>query len=199
MDEPLEMTEGLKGFLRMEVVTTVMERARSLELAKIGLNIPQARVLYCVKTAKEPLTPGSLARMMQRQPHTISALVHRMEDRGLVTTRHDIKRNDRVMISLTKKGEEALKRCLATTKVPDAVFSCLSKKEAGMLHAITKKLHNKSVQMLRQMQPDPYSGPLYPLTGLVLPGLLSSVRYALLQDLDQIQIAQGLVWADGIV
>jgi DNA-binding MarR family transcriptional regulator len=195
----MEMTEGLKGFLRMEVVTAVMERARNLELAKIGLNIPQARVLYCVKTAKEPLTPGSLARMVQRQPNTISALVHRMEARGLITTRQDIERKDCVMISLTKKGEEALKRCWATTTVLDAVFSCLSKKEADMLYAITKKLHNKSVQLLRQIQPDPYSGPLYPLTGLVLPGLLSLVWYALLQYLDQIQIAQGLVWADGIV
>jgi DNA-binding MarR family transcriptional regulator len=198
MDEPLELTKGTKGFLMMEAVTADIERARNLELAKIGLNIPQALVLYCVKTAKEPLTPGKLALMMHRQPHTISALVHRMEARGLVRTRRDLKRKDMVRISLTKKGEEALKKWATTTTVPDAVLSCLSKKEADTLYAITKKLHNKSLQLLRQMQPDPYSGPLHPLLGLVLP-CLSLVWYALLQDPDQIQIAQGLVWADGIV
>jgi DNA-binding MarR family transcriptional regulator len=160
MSEPIELTENQKAWMRMETLMAVMERARNLELAKSGLNIPQASVLYCLKIAKEPLTPMKLARMMHKQPHTVSALVHRMETQGLLTTRRDMKRKNWLRVSLTKKGEEALKRWAGANTVPDAL-SCLSKKESEALFTITKKLHNRSLELLRQMQPDPYAEPLF--------------------------------------
>ena len=94
MSESIELTENQKAWMRMQTVMAVMERARNLELAKIGLNIPQAEVLYCLKVAKEPLTPMKLARMMHKQPHTVSALVHRMETQGFLTTKRDLKRKN---------------------------------------------------------------------------------------------------------
>ena len=160
MSESIELTENQKSFLRMQTAMAVMERARNLELAKIGLNIPQAEVLYCLKIAKEPLTPMKLARMMHKQPHTVSALVHRMETQGLLTTKRDLKRKNWLRVSLTKNGEEALKRWSTATIVPDAI-SCLSKKESDALYTITQKLHNRSLELLRQMQPDPYAEPLF--------------------------------------
>jgi hypothetical protein len=51
MSESIELTENQKAWLRLETLMSVMERARNLELAKSGLNIPQASVLYCLKTA----------------------------------------------------------------------------------------------------------------------------------------------------
>ncbi len=160
MGESIELTENQKAWLRMETLMAVMERARNLELAKSGLNIPQASVLYCLKMSKEPLTPMKLARMMHKQPHTVSALVHRMETQGLLTTKRDMKRKNWLRVSLTKKGEEALKRWASANTVPDAL-SCLSKKESEALYTITKKLHNRSLELLRQMQPDPYAEPLF--------------------------------------
>jgi DNA-binding MarR family transcriptional regulator len=160
MAEVMELSDNQKAWLRFETIMAVMERARNLELAKCGLNIPQASILYCLKTATQPLTPMRLARMMHKQPHTVSALVHRMETQGLVSTKKDMKRKNWLRVSLTKKGEEALKRWSTATVVPDAL-NCLSKKETEMLYAITKKLHNKGLELLRQMQPDPYAEPLF--------------------------------------
>jgi DNA-binding MarR family transcriptional regulator len=160
MSDSIELTENQKAWMRIETLMAVMERARNLELAKSGLNIPQASVLYCLKISKEPLTPMKLARMMHKQPHTVSALVHRMETQGLLTTKRDMKRKNWLRVSLTKKGEEALKRWASANTVPDAL-SCLSKKESEALYTITKKLHNRSLELLRQMQPDPYAEPLF--------------------------------------
>ena len=160
MGETIELTDNQKAWLRIETFTAVMERARNLELAKIGLNIPQAGVLYCTKVSKEPVTPMRLARMMHKQPHTVSALVHRMERRGLVATKKDMKRKNWVRVSLTKKGEEALKQWANATEVVD-IMSCLSRSESEALHKITGKLHKKSIEMLRKMQPDPYAEPLF--------------------------------------
>jgi DNA-binding MarR family transcriptional regulator len=160
MSESIELTDNQKAWLRLETLMSVMERARNLELAKSGLNIPQASVLYCLKISKEPLTPMKLARMMHKQPHTVSALVHRMETQGLLTTKRDMRRKNWLRVSLTKKGEEALKRWAAASEVPDAM-GCLSKRESEALYAITQKLHKKALEILRKMQPDPYAEPLF--------------------------------------
>jgi DNA-binding MarR family transcriptional regulator len=158
--ESIRLNENQKAWLRLETFVAVMERARNLELAQIGLNIPQAGVLYCLKISKEPMTPMRLARMMHKQPHTVSALVHRMEAQGLVSTKKDMKRKNWLRVSLTKKGEEAVKRWAASSEVPDAM-SCLSKSESEALYKITQKLHQKSLEILRKMQPDPYAEPLF--------------------------------------
>jgi len=160
MSKSVELTENQKAWMRFETIMAVMERARNLELSKSGLNIPQASVLYCLKTSKEPLTPMRLSRMMHKQPHTVSALVHRMEAQGLVSTKKDMKRKNWLRVSLTKKGEEAVERWANSTVVPDAL-NCLSKKETEMLYSITQKLHNRGIELLRQMQPDPYAEPLF--------------------------------------
>jgi len=154
------LSANQKAWLRLETFTAVMERARNLELARIGLNIPQASVLYCLKVSKEPMTPMKLARMMHKQPHTVSALVHRMEAQGLVSTRKDMKRKNWLRVSLTKKGDEAVKRWANATEVTE-VMSCLSKRESEALYTISQKLHKKSLEKLRQMQPDPYAEPLF--------------------------------------
>lgn len=160
MTESVKITENHTAWLRLETMMAVMERARNLELARIGTNIPQASVLFCLKSSKEPMTPMRLARMMHKQPHTVSALVHRMEAQGLVSTKKDMKRKNWLRVSLTRQGEEVLKQWAKSTLVPDAL-NCLSKKESETLYAITKKLHNRGVELLRQMQPDPYGEPLF--------------------------------------
>lgn len=160
MSESIKLTENQRAYLRMQTVTAVLDRARDLELAKIGLNIPQASVLYCLKASKEPMTPMKLARMMHKQPHTVSALVHRMEGSGLISTKKDLKMKNWLRVSLTKKGEEAVKRWLTATEVPDAL-SCLSREEMEGLYAVTQKLHTKGLELLRKMQPNPYSEPLF--------------------------------------
>ena len=160
MAKAVELTENQKSWMRVQTMNAVLERARNLELAKVGLNMPQTEVLYCLKVSEEPMTPMKLARMMHKQPHTVSALVHRMETQGLVSTKKDMKRKNWVRVSLTKKGEEALKLWATATEVPDA-FSCLSKKDKEALYSITQQLHNKGLELLRKLQPDPYGEPLF--------------------------------------
>jgi len=160
MGESIELNEMQKAYMRMATVMAVIDRARDLELARIGLNVPKASVLYCLRISKEPVTPMKLSRMMHKQPHTVSALVHRMEAQELVSTKKDLKRKNWVRVSLTKKGEKAVKIWANTHEVPDTVFS-LSKKETDALYSITDKLHNRSLEMLRKFQPDPYREPLF--------------------------------------
>ena len=157
--EYAELTDNQRLYMELGMLWGLMERARNLELAEVGLNMPQASVLHILKFAKEPVTPMSLSRILQKQPHTVSALVHRMETQGLVSTKKDLKRKNWVRVSLTKKGREALKLWATKTMVPD-VMSCLSKKEADMLLVIIERLKKRYREVLRGVKTAPSSDAL---------------------------------------
>jgi DNA-binding MarR family transcriptional regulator len=160
MRDHIELNEHERAWENLAVTYMTLERARELELGKVGLTIPQAGVLYFLKTSKEPLTPMKLSRRMNRQPHTISALLTRMEAQGLVKTTKDLARKNWVRVSLTRKGDEAFKRQMNEKTARNAT-SCLSKKEIDALNTICKRLRAKGAELIRQMQPGPYSDSLF--------------------------------------
>ena len=160
MTDSIELTEHERAWENLAVTYMTLQRARELELLRVGLTIPQAGVLYFLKTSKEPLTPMKLSRRMNRQPHTVSALLTRMEAQGLVKTTNDLARKNWVRVSLTKKGEQAFKRQMSE-KTARTATSCLSKEETDALNSICKKLRAKGAELIRQIQPGPYSEPLF--------------------------------------
>ena len=153
--EVVRLNENETAWMRLFRTYKVLERAREVELAKAGLSLAQAGVLYFLKDAKEPLTPSKLARLMYKEPHTMSGLISRMEAQGLVKKTKNLGRKNLVRVSLTKKGEEACKRQLGRTAVIN-ITSCLSKKDLATLNALSDKLRAKGVELLRDMQPYPY-------------------------------------------
>jgi DNA-binding MarR family transcriptional regulator len=160
MTDSLPLSDHERAWENLAVTFMTLQRARELELARIGLTIPQAGVLYFLETSEEPLTPMKLSRRMNRQPHTVSALLTRMEAQGLVKTAKDLDRKNWVRVSLTKKGEEAFERQMGERAARNAT-SCLSQKEIDALNAICKKLRAKGAELIRQMQPGPYNDPLF--------------------------------------
>ena len=159
MTDSTVLSEHERAWENLAITFMTLQRARELELAKVGLTTPQAGVLYFLKTSKEPLTPMKLSRRMNRQPHTVSALLTRMEAQGLVKTTKDLDRKNWVRVSLTKKGDEAFKRQMGEKTARNAT-SCLSKKEIDALNAICSKLRASGAELISRMQPGPYSDPL---------------------------------------
>ncbi|MCX5992286.1 MAG: MarR family transcriptional regulator [Chloroflexi bacterium] len=150
-----KMNENEKTWVRLFRTHTVLERAREMELSRVGITLPQAAVLYFLGTASETLTPTKLARLTYKEPHTISALLNRMEEQGLIKKTNDLKRKNLVRVSLAKKGEELFKRLLSERVVIN-ITSCLSKKELDTLNELTAKLFERTIELLREMQPNPY-------------------------------------------
>jgi len=156
MPESRHFNEDEKTFMNLARANMTLQRAIDLELSRVGLTIPQAGVLYFLQITKEPLTPMKLSRLLHRQPHTVSALVTRMEAQGLVKATKDLERKNWVRLSLTKKGQEAYKRQLGE-RIAFNATACLSKKERETLNEICKKLTARGAEIIRQMQPGPYS------------------------------------------
>jgi len=160
MPESRHLNEDEKTFIKLARANMMLQRAIDLEISRVGLTIPQAGVLYFLHITKEPLTPMKLSRLLHRQPHTVSALVTRMEAQGLVKATKDLERKNWVRLSLTKKGQEAFKRQLGE-RIAFNATSCLSKKERDTLNEICKKLTARGAEIIRQMQPRPSGDSLF--------------------------------------
>lgn len=155
MKEILELSRNEKMWVRLFATATVVQRARELELAKLGITPIQAGVLMILKTATKPVTPTQLARTLYREPHSMSALLQRMEKQGLIERTKDLAQKNLVRISITKKGEETFRRQWGA-KVTTNITSCLSEKEVSTLETCLDKLRVKAVEIVRVMQPTPY-------------------------------------------
>lgn len=155
MDESSEFNQHEVTWAHLSVTSSILRKALEMELGQVGLTVPQSLVLNILKSSPEPLTPTKLARLMFREPHSVSALLTRMEKQGLVKRTPDLERKNWVRVSLTKKGEEAYKRQLTQRKVRN-ITRCLSGEELDILNEIIRKVRAEAVEMVREMQPSPY-------------------------------------------
>jgi MarR family transcriptional regulator, organic hydroperoxide resistance regulator len=91
-------------------------RARELELQRYGLTPEQAIILHIIHNSKEKLTPAEVARLIFRRPHTVSAMLDRMEEKSLINKATDPNRKNMIRIEITEKGDEAYR--LTTKRGP---------------------------------------------------------------------------------
>jgi MarR family transcriptional regulator, organic hydroperoxide resistance regulator len=134
----------------LSLTSSVLRKAWEMELAALGLTVPQVIVLELLASSKEPVNPGKLAQFMYRKPHTISALLGRMEDQGLIKRRRDLEKENTVRVTLTKKGKEALERQRNARSVRN-ITACLSREELLALHEINRKLHAKGIDLMQRL------------------------------------------------
>jgi len=156
----MELNENEIAWWEMSVTSLILQRAWGMELGQIGLTVPQALVLTMVAGSSEPITPMKLSKLLHREPHTISALLSRMELQGLVKKERNLQRGNWVRVTLTKKGKEAYERLVLARRVRN-ITECLSKQELDTLNKMNRRLRAKGIEMLRDMLPSPYGEPLW--------------------------------------
>src|SRR5512137_2791969 len=156
----MDLNENEIAWWEMSVTSLILQRAWDMELAQIGLTVPQTLVLIMVAGSLEPITPMKLSKLLHREPHTISALLTRMEAQGLVKKERNLERGNWVRVTLTKKGKEAYGRQVGANRVRN-ITECLSRQELNDLNAMNRKLRARGVELLREMLPSPYSEPLW--------------------------------------
>ncbi len=126
-----------------------MERAREDELRPLGLSMMHAAVLYVVKVSKNPVTPAHLSRVLFREPHSVSALLNRMEKQGLLRKTKDLERKNAIRVTLTERGEEACRQS-REMKSLRRVLSTISPKERESLRAPLETLRDKAIEEHRR-------------------------------------------------
>jgi DNA-binding MarR family transcriptional regulator len=121
-----------------------MQKARNRQLKTVGLSSSQAAVLFIVKNVEGPATPAEISRWLFREPHSVSGIIRRMEQQGLVRKENNLPRKNLVRVVITEKGEEAYQRSREITVIHN-ILSDLSPKQHDDLRAYLRVLRDKAL------------------------------------------------------
>ena len=135
-------------------VADILFKIRERELLPQNLSATAAEILFLVDAMGENVTPAKITRMMLREPHSTTGILVRMEKHGLIKRTKNMERKNQIRVTLTAKGEKALKQAmklegttgiiarLSTVQQKQLKASLTALKEAGKkeLHLSPKAL-----------------------------------------------------------
>jgi DNA-binding MarR family transcriptional regulator len=130
----------------MRQTWSVIDRAAEARLAKVGLTPEKVGVLWICRDYSGLLTTAEIARFLSRQSQSVTGLLNRMEEEGLVTRAPKRKGRPFTEVKLTEKGEKACRAGVAVVKVLVAETApALSREERLRLHGYVEALRQRLV------------------------------------------------------
>jgi DNA-binding MarR family transcriptional regulator len=106
----------------------VVLRVRENELSQYGVTTKEADALLHILINKNNVTPAEISRILFREHNTVSALLTRMEKKGLIVKTRDKKQKNIWRITITEKGmyvyynatkRESLRKIMSSFSVAD--------------------------------------------------------------------------------
>lgn len=130
-------------------VSAIMRKASDRALAPWGLSVAQAPVLAILREARRPIMITEVARRLYLETPSVTTMVDRLTERGLVERLKDPKDRRKTLVALTRKG----KRMVETIREPgqqleEEMFSALNARERETLKALLKKFRDANVGRL---------------------------------------------------
>jgi DNA-binding MarR family transcriptional regulator len=105
MEEPFPINSQYELWLLLSQTRSAIYRARQ-ENAGSYLHHNQATALCIIWIHQGQATPAMLSRSLFLERHSVSELISRMEENGLVKKTRDEKKKNVVRIAITEKGRE---------------------------------------------------------------------------------------------
>jgi DNA-binding MarR family transcriptional regulator len=121
-------------------------KARQRDYDRFNISNERRAVLWCIQNNGGEATPVEIARQLFRELHSITEMLKRMEQEGLID-RHKGTEKSRVTVKLTKKGHEVFNQSLYN-ETDKRIFSVLSKKQRERLVSYLWKIRNQALKEL---------------------------------------------------
>ena len=116
-------------------VADILFKIREQELLPQNLSATAAEILFLVDAMGENVTPATITRMILREPHSTSGILMRMETHGLIKRTKNMERKNQIRVTLTAKGEKALKQSMKLEGTT-SVIARLSEVQQKQLKAV---------------------------------------------------------------
>jgi DNA-binding MarR family transcriptional regulator len=138
-------------------VADIFVKIRERELLPQNLSATAAEILFLVDAMGEDVTPAKITRMILREPHSTAGILVRMEIHGLIKRTKNMERKNQIRVTLTAKGEKALKQAMkleGTTGVI-ARLSVLQQKQLKATLTALKEAGKKELRLSTKVLPWP--------------------------------------------
>jgi len=145
----LDSTRGMAQWITIYQAYNAVYKLTELALLPHGLSFPQLHLLSILKGAGETLTTGEISRAMVRQSQTMTGVLDRLEEPGLVERVFDRRDRRKTWVRLTEKGERKLEEAFpAASRLAEEVSSVLSDQELQGLQVEMGKLRGAAMDRL---------------------------------------------------
>lgn len=128
----------------------ILFKARDNELGQYGITAVEARALFVINLIGDSVNPAMISRLLMRGHNTVTALLSRMESKGLILRTKDTEKKNSWKIRLTDKGNEAYRNSLIRQTIHD-VFTVLSEEERELLIECLQKICNRTVEYITEI------------------------------------------------
>ncbi len=129
-------------------VADMLVKVRERELLRQKLSATAASILFLVNSMGNEVTPAKISRMMLREPHTIGGVLSRMEKSGLINRTKNLERKNRIRITLTEKGEKALKKAMKLQGISNLLYK-LTDTQREQIQTALKAIKQAGIKELR--------------------------------------------------
>lgn len=129
-----------------------LHKAWAKELFQHNLTPEKVAAMFIITVIGYRATPSQISRYLLREPHSVSSLLKRMQEEGLVVRAKDLERKNLVRFALTEKGKKAYSLTTKRESIRN-IMSCLSKEELQQMKEYLERLRTKAIEELGIVEP----------------------------------------------
>ncbi len=133
-------------YILLDQTANIVTNAVELELKHLRMTQPQVRVLTMLSREDRPVTIEELANWTLKEFNSVSTLINRMEQKGLIKK---IKKEDdlKTYITLTEKGSELYHKQVTERSI-HIIFDKLTAEEKKQMETTLKKVRDITRDLL---------------------------------------------------
>lgn len=146
MKESLSANQDLRLWVLLGQTRDIIRKSIRKELEQFNVTSRQVAVLLVIQANAGKITPAEISRQLFREPHTISAVLKRMEKQGLLTRHKDLSKKNLIRVALTEEGRNLYFQTSKQRKSIQKIFSCLSEEEVRQLSSCLEKLKRRGMK-----------------------------------------------------
>jgi DNA-binding MarR family transcriptional regulator len=153
MNNPIREDNHEELVMSLHMTSKVLLKLRKTELSTFGITPEGNIIMTAVQTLGETATSAEIARYIFREPNSVSALLKRMEDKGLVTRVVRGRGGKRQIVVLTAKGQKVYQEInnIRNSSLND-ITSFMSDEEEKVFTIQLKQMLKRLFQMLGMTQ-----------------------------------------------
>ena len=153
-DKKVRYDGKLDLIVLLDQVRYMATRARENELRAYGLTLIQAAVLRLLRDSEDGATLQEISSVVTRETNSVSSLISRMQDKGLVKKQRT-KQGNGIRVLITEKGKQVYNESVDRTLL-SMLLSVLSDEEQKELYGLLHKLKGKASVLLEAQYKPPF-------------------------------------------
>lgn len=142
-------TDRTKVVMSIMRTADILNRYLEIELAKYGSNPTRFGTMNALFVHGGTMTPTAISRWLFRTKHSITSMLERLDEIGLIRRERSTRDGRSVNVTVTAEGWKATKKMIPVVEqVSESSLSCLKDDELEDLMVVLKRLRGHLLKTL---------------------------------------------------